>query len=441
MISNNTRIRELTTIVSTHTQKIDDYLLSHNKPTPSFDVGCPELDLPEDLQASRELVIDATTELKELLQGPKQFLLSNPPNYFVSLHAIYRYNIEQTFPVGGEATFDQVSKVCGLNEPDVRRVLRHAMAHHIFREPRKGIVAHTAFSQMLAENSKMKAWMGALADDIWPSAVQTVPAMIKWPNSQEPNHTGFSKAHDTQDSMYLELGKDPKRAARFGQGMSAFAADTGFAPHYLIDYELWSSLKEGTVVDLGGSHGGSMIALATKYKSLKFVVQDLPSTIDSRPSLPEDLANRITFMSHDFLTEQPVKNAEVYYFRRVFHNWPDTYCIRMLRNLIPALKQHARIVINDACLPEPGTLPLMAERRLRALDLTMLTIQNSREREAHDWKALFEQADPRFKFQGIKQPMGSELAFILASWEPGSDMGDGLSSASLVNGNRAPNKD
>lgn len=176
---------------------------------------------------------------------------------------------------------------------------------------------------------------------------------------------GFSIANNTQDKIYAELEKEPKRAARFGQGMSAFITSSGYELHHLVDYGLWASINGGTVVDLGGSHGDAMISLARRYQSLKFIVQDLPSTIDSRPSLPIELADQVSFMSHDFLTEQPVKNAEVYYFRWIFHNWSDGFCLRILRNLIPALKQHSKIVINDACLPEPNTLGLMAERRIR----------------------------------------------------------------------------
>lgn len=161
------------------------------------------------------------------------------------------------------------------------------------------------------------------------------------------------------------LKNDPQRAARFGEGMSAFATGAGYEAHHLVDYELWSSINGGLVVDLGGSHGDFMIAVAKKHPSLKFIVQDLPSTIESGPTLPSDLGSRITFMAHDFFTEQPVKNADVYFFRWIFHNWSDEYCLRILRNLIPALKPHTRIVINDACLPEPNTLPIMAERRIR----------------------------------------------------------------------------
>lgn len=74
---------ELTGIISANTEKIDHFFASHNTPTPSFNIDSPEsLDLPNDLQNCRELVIDATTELKELLQGPKQVLMSNSVSTF-----------------------------------------------------------------------------------------------------------------------------------------------------------------------------------------------------------------------------------------------------------------------------------------------------------------------------------------------------------------------
>jgi hypothetical protein len=59
-----------------------------------------------------------------------------------------------------------------LNEPDVRRVLRHAIAHRIFREVRKGVVAHTAASRILAEDVQMQAWTGVCVEEMWPSATQ-----------------------------------------------------------------------------------------------------------------------------------------------------------------------------------------------------------------------------------------------------------------------------
>jgi len=46
------------------------------------------------------------------------------------------------------------------------------MAHRVFREVRKGVVAHTGVSQMLAQNDQLQSWLGANVEEMWPSAVQ-----------------------------------------------------------------------------------------------------------------------------------------------------------------------------------------------------------------------------------------------------------------------------
>ena len=51
------------------------------------------------------------------------------------------------------------------------------------------------------------------------------------------------------------------------------------------------------------------------------------------------------------------------------------------------------------------------------MDLTMLELQNSRERELDDWAALLKQADPRFNFLGGSQPPGSNLWIMEVIWE------------------------
>lgn len=81
--------------------------------------------------------------------------------------------------------------------------------------------------------------------------------------------------------------------------------------------------------------------------------------------MPSDLDGRVSFMAHNFLTEQPTHGADVYFFRWIFHNWSDKYCIQILKNLIPALKPGAKIVINDNVLPQPGVLSQWQDSRLR----------------------------------------------------------------------------
>jgi chemotaxis methyl-accepting protein methylase len=86
---------------------------------------------------------------------------------------------------------------------------------------------------------------------------------------------------------------------------------------------------------------------------------------EGKALVPKDMADRVTFMEHDFFTEQPVKGADVYFLRWILHNWSDKYCIEILRNLAPALKKGARVVVNEFCVPPPGILTPFQEKPLR----------------------------------------------------------------------------
>ena len=119
-------------------------------------------------------------------------------------------------------------------------------------------------------------------------------------------------------------------------------------------------------IDVGGSQGHVSTAVAERYPRVRCVVQDMPAAIESgRAQVAQHLAERVQFMPHDFWKEQPVRNADIYYFRWIFHDWSDKYAIKILRQLIPALKRGARILISDICIPPRGVLSLYKEREIR----------------------------------------------------------------------------
>jgi hypothetical protein len=77
-------IAELAATVAQHTQAIDTYLAENNLPYPSFDADGPaDLGLPPDLELSRAIVLQASQELNDLLQGPRELLFNHhvrPPH-------------------------------------------------------------------------------------------------------------------------------------------------------------------------------------------------------------------------------------------------------------------------------------------------------------------------------------------------------------------------
>ncbi|KAH8676553.1 putative O-methyltransferase [Tricladium varicosporioides] len=419
-------ILELSSIISENTKLLHDYLTTHNLPIPSFDEDSPlGLLLPPHIVACQDIIHNAASDLKALMQGPVR-LLQNASDHrsSMTLHAISRFNIASTFPVGGTARYSDIASKCNLSESDTRRILRFAMTDHIFTEPSPGVVKHTAASKALAQVPLMNQWLGMVSEEMWPAGVGFVDALEKWPGSEEGNETGFNIAFNTLLPAYLEIEKHPYRAQRFADAMRLFQSSPGMEPsHFTTSYHFFSSLSpSGTFVDVGGSHGLISISVAKTYPHMKCVVQDLPQPIqEGRANLPSELVNRVEFMEHDFLTEQPVKGADVYFFRWILHNWSDKYSIKILKNLAPALKKGARVVVNEFCLPGPGTVHLEVERTLRIFDLAMKQMTNGKERDVEDWIRLFKSADERFVFESVKVPEGSKLAIIEFSWAGDKD--------------------
>lgn len=148
--------------------------------------------------------------------------------------------------------------------------------------------------------------------------------------------------------------------------MTWFSTGPGLEPTHILNGFAWEALGKGVVVDVGGSHGSVSIAIAHNFPSLHCIVQDRAEIVAfGRHKLPPDLVNRVSFMEHDFFTEQPVKNADVYHFRWILHDWSDKYAIRILKALIPALKPGAKIVVCEHVLPEPGAASVLQDRASR----------------------------------------------------------------------------
>ena len=87
----------------------------------------------------------------------------------VSLQAIYHYKIAQSF--SGEASYEQISRACGLDETTLRRIMRHAMTNYIFKE-HDNVVSHTAASKSLHDNPMLHAWVGMICEESWPAAAR-----------------------------------------------------------------------------------------------------------------------------------------------------------------------------------------------------------------------------------------------------------------------------
>ncbi|TGO39876.1 hypothetical protein BHYA_0046g00300 [Botrytis hyacinthi] len=216
-----TRIAELASIISTQTTIFDDE-------TPQ---------IPKEISASKNIIIEATEELNSLIAGPVRALSSIDITILPTLHATYRWKLASSFPLDGEASCSKIADTVGIPEADIRRIIRMAKTHQIFREPRD--------------------W----DYEIWPAFTRMVDAIESWPDSQEPNETGYNLATNQFDTYFEGMKESTHREKRFADVMTFLYAG------------------------------------------------DLPDVVEGIET-PEDVKGRVEIVAHDFFTEQPVKGAD-----------------------------------------------------------------------------------------------------------------------------------
>ncbi|KAK7744120.1 hypothetical protein SLS53_003641 [Cytospora paraplurivora] len=336
------------------------------------------------------------------------------------LHALHRFKVPSFIPEVGSIPLPELTAHIPTVSPDVlSRLLNHAVGNYILIRPEPGHIAHSAVSAMLAASPEMQDWLGSACEDIWPAASQVVPALVKWPRSVEPHQTGLNLMGRTEEPFFTILSHDPDREKRFASAMSIMKGVPGFQPSAALEAYDWGALGEAVVVDVGGSKGDFALALTEMYPKLSVIVQDVPVVVDEgRSMLPERVGPAITFQGHNFFETQPVQGADVYFFRMILHDWPDEYCLRILRNLVPALKPGARVIINDRCVPPTEEMSHYEARQTRSQDIAMMAVFNSKERSEVEWRSLISRADSRFHFESIVQLKPSPLAVMELSWRP-----------------------
>ncbi|KAK6950759.1 hypothetical protein Daesc_007284 [Daldinia eschscholtzii] len=101
-------------------------------------------------------------------------------------------------------------------------------------------------------------------------------------------------------------------------------------------------------------------------------------------------------MKHDFLTEQPVLEADA---------------------LIPALRPGTRVILNDNIARRPEDPDPSEAPGVRTHNLKMMILFNAGDCELSEWAHLFGIASPGFHFEGGKKPPGQGLWILAATWK------------------------
>ncbi|KAF2259763.1 S-adenosyl-L-methionine-dependent methyltransferase [Lojkania enalia] len=377
--------------------------------------------VPLELAQARLDIVDTAQELKRRVQDPEVTLAELFTGYTdtLILRAVYKLKLPQQVPTEGSTTYARIAQSVSMDETILRRFFHYAISIHVFEEPEPGHIAHTPISRLLCTNPLAFDSLGMTLEELVPASQEVLVALERYPRATEPTETGFQIVNQTDLPVYEFLAQHPERARRFGAGMRFFTQGSHLDLNYLFEAFPWREYDSNdfTVVDVGGGHGGVAIELATKTMNMHFIVQDIEGTIEAgRTALPEELKGRVTFMTHDFFSEQPI-SADVYFFRWIMHNWSDEYCERIIRNLLPAMKRGARILLYEHEMDETPTSRL-SRKGAGYLDMVMLSGFNGCVRTESGWKKLLATQDNRLRFKGIHRVPGSAMSLVEAIWDP-----------------------
>jgi hypothetical protein len=162
----------------------------------------------------------------------------------------------------------------------------------------------------------------------------------------------------------------------------------GMFPFATLKEQVEKEPERPFIVDIGSGKGQAMLAIETecpKFFGAKVILQDLPIVINSLK--PEDIPG-ITPTIHDIFTPQPVKNAHVYFMRRLLHDFYIPVCLDILKNVVPAMGPDSRLIICDMLVPE--RVEIGGPMELYWLDFSLMTI-SGREKTLKEFNDMFEE--------------------------------------------------
>ena len=139
----------------------------------------------------------------------------------------------------------------------------------------------------------------------------------------------------------------------------------------------------GTIVDIGGGHGGFLIEALKLAPEAKGINYDHAHVLAEART--DELPGRWDCVAGDFFESAPAGDA--YLLKRIIHDWTDDVSVKILKNIRAAMPDHAKVLVVDCVIPE-GNEPHGG----KVLDILMMSALPGRERTEAEFASLFGQS-------------------------------------------------
>jgi hypothetical protein len=282
--------------------------------------------------------------------------------------------IADLIPAGTQPV-EALAASAGVRPDMLYRLLRALASVGVFAETEHGVFTHTPLSETLRSDRPGSLRPMAI---LWSNAEHWL-AWSQFTDVVRTGRSGFELAFGKP--LFAFFAERPVEAELFNQSMTAFSAQEAEAVASAYDF---SSLR--TLVDVGGGHGLLLRAIVRHHPTVRGVLYDLPSVIQSAPVDERD--QRIRAVAGNFFDSVP-EGADGYILKNILHDFQDAQAIQILASCRRAMAADGRVLVVQEVLPV-GNAPSVG----KLMDMQMMLI-GGKERTEAEYRAIFQSAGLR----------------------------------------------
>ena len=304
--------------------------------------------------------------------------------------ALVQVGVPQLIPVDGSSVHvAQLAQQAKVDADLLYKYMRYMSAVGLFKElPNKHFVhnesskhllpGHMTFYHLLIYGSTMLKASTAFVTQL-----------------RDPSKPAFE--HALQMPIWQHFAQNPELEKHFADFMAILSNDS--MPGILQNIKL---PETGIVADVGGGYGQVLLEFLKANPKLTGIVYEIPTVAQlaeeglKRSNPPSDsifskytldVKKRVSVVAGNYNEATQLKkisNADVFFFRWIFHNNNDEDCRKILAGLYQVMKPTAKIIICDCVLkhtPNEWKVPI-------AFDLIMASEIKGKERTKEEWIQL-----------------------------------------------------
>jgi hypothetical protein len=273
----------------------------------------------------------------------------------------------------GPKTAAELALATKTHAPSLFRILRALVSVGVLSSAEGGRFAQTPLSETLVTDAPGSLRWFAVSE----LGQEHYPAWGNLMHSVKTGEIAFDNFFGVDIWKYFQ--QNPEDAVVFNNSMSSVTAVTNEAITSLYDFSQF-----GTIVDVGGGHGGLITSILKKNPEVKGILFDSAEVIaGARPKIEAaGLADRVETATGDFFKSVPA-GGDAYIMKWIIHDWDDEKSNTILRNCRNQMQPNSKLILVDCVVPETDE-PHFS----KFIDLNMLVMTGGKERTEEEFAQL-----------------------------------------------------